>query len=110
LWMYNLNVIFNNKNKKLGLNISKVFFPTIFDMSNSPLKLKEHFVSDIDKFYKEFSPKFDLKFNLEIQRIKKQLFNTNKVLSLEILEFINKNDQKRNIKITDYIPNFYDYI
>ena len=109
LWMHNLNVTFNNKNKKLGLNISKVFSPNIFDMSTSPLKLKEHFVSDIYKFYKEFSPNFDFKFNLEIQRTKKNLFDTVNVLSLELLEFIKTNDLKRNIKITDYIPNFYDY-
>lgn len=109
LWIHNLNSTFNSKNKKLGINISKVFSPNIFNMFNSPLKLKEHFVSDIDKFYKEFSPNFDLKFNLEIQRTKKHLFNTVNVLSRELLEFIKTNDVKRNIKIIDYIPNFYNY-
>lgn len=109
IWMNNVNNMFLNKNKKIGLNISKVDSPSIFNICTAPLKLKKHFVNDLEKFYKEFSPKFDVKFNLEIQRTKKSLFNTTKTNSKELLKFISNNDSKRNIKITDYIPNFYDY-
>ena len=109
LWINDLENAFSNKNKRLGTNISKVFSPNIFNVYNAPLKLKEHFVNSLEKFYDKFSPNFDLKFNLEIQRTKNSLFDTTNTNSKELLEFINKNDLKRNIKITDYIPNFYDY-
>jgi len=107
VWMHELNNQFLNK--KVGFNIYKVISPNIFNLYNAPLKLKEHFVNDIEKFYTSFNPKFDLKFNLEIQKTKKHLFDNTDVLSEQLLSFIDKNDNKRNIKIINYIPNFYEY-
>jgi hypothetical protein len=46
---------------------------------------------------------------MEIQSLIKNLYNNEKNQQDDLLIFIKDLDQKRNIKVTDYIPTFYDY-
>ena len=57
----------------------------------------------------EYKSTFDLKFNIEIHSLIKNLCNSEKNELDNLLIFIKDLDQKRNIKVTDYIPTFYDY-
>jgi len=101
--------IFKDNNKKLGVNLSRVHFPTIFNPDFAPIKLKNKFIEDLKRFMNEYKSIFDLKFNIEIQSLIKNLCNNEKNEQDNLLIFIKDLDQKRNIKVIDYIPTFYDY-
>ncbi len=109
VWIDKIAKIFKDKNKKIGLNLSRVRSPSIFNPGLAPLKLKKKFVDDLKKFKCDHKSNFDLKFNIEIQSLIKNLCNNKENEGDNLLIFIRDLDQKRNIKITDYIPNFYDY-
>ena len=108
-WIHRINLLFQKHNKKLGVHLSRVFSPIIFNIAYAPLSLKKHFVTDVKKFLEEFSPKFDLKFNLEIQRLIKHIFDEEKELVNELKNFVIKNDTVRSINIKDYISNFEEH-
>jgi pyruvate-formate lyase-activating enzyme len=109
VWIDKMMKIFKNNKKKLGANLSRVHFPTIFDPNFAPIKLKNKFIDDLKRFKNEHKLTFDLKFNIEIQSLIENLCNNEKNCLDELLIFIKDLDQKRNIKVTDYIPTFYDY-
>ncbi len=109
VWINKMVKLFKDNNKKLGLNLSRIPFPIIFDPNLAPIKLKNKFIEDLKKFLNEHKLTFDLKFNLEIQSLIKNLCNSEKNELDNLLIFIKDLDQKRNIKVTDYIPTFYDY-
>jgi pyruvate-formate lyase-activating enzyme len=109
VWIDKIMKIFKDNNKKLGVNLSRVHFPTIFNPDLAPIKLKNKFIEDLKRFTNEHKLTFDLKFNLEIQSLIKNLCNSEKNEQDNLLIFIKDLDQKRNIKVTDYIPTFYDY-
>ena len=85
--------------------------PKIYDINFAPIKLKEKFVSDIAKFKSSYSLKHNLKFNMSIRHIEKTLMTT---YTTDHWEELDQNirilDQRRNIKVADYIPEFYKYI
>lgn len=109
VWINKMVKIFKDNNKKLGLNLSRVLFPTMLNPDLAPVKLKNKFIEDLKKFINEHKSIFDLKFNIEIHNLIKNLCNNEKNDQDNLLIFIKDIDQKRNIKITDYIPTFYDY-
>ena len=109
VWIDKMMKIFKDNNKKLGLNLSRVQFPSMLNTALAPMKLKKKFVDDLKKFINGHKSNFDLKFNIEIQNIIKNLCNNEKNEQDNLLIFVKDLDQKRNIKIIDYIPTFYDY-
>lgn len=110
LWIDSMTKIFKDNGKKLGVNLSRVQFPSIFDPTLAPIKLKNKFVDDLKKFTSERRSSFDLKFNIEIQNIIKHLCKIEKNDQDNLLIFIKDIDHNRNIKVIDYIPTFYDYL
>jgi len=111
VWIYNINSRFEKKNKKIGVHLSFVADPEIYDINFAPIKLKEKFLSDIAKFKSSYSLKHNLKFDMSIRNIEKTLLSTHTTdhwakldQNIQIL------DQRRNIKVTNYIPDFYKYI
>lgn len=111
VWIHNINAQFEMKNKKIGLNLSFVTSPAIYDINFAPIKLKEKFLSDIAKFKSSYSLKHNLKFNMSIRNIEKTLLSTHTTDNWAELERnIQTLDQRRNIKVTNYIPDFYKYI
>lgn len=110
LWIDSMTNIFKDNGKKLGVNLSRVQFPSIFDPTLAPIKLKNKFVDDLKKFTSERRSSFDLKFNIEIQNIIKHLCKIEKNDQNNLLIFIKDIDRNRNIKVIDYIPTFYDYL
>jgi hypothetical protein len=109
-WIAQLQNNFQNQNKKLGVNISFVHSPSTFDIINAPNKLKKHFINQIKEFRTKNTVRFDTKFNLSLINLEKNFINDYKEeKNKEILEHIDTLNLRRNIKIVDYIPNFYDY-
>ena len=109
VWINKMIKIFKGNNKKLGVNLSRVHFPIIFSPDFAPMKLKHKFIDDLKRFMNEYKSTFDLKFNIEIHSLIKNLCNSKKNEQDNLLIFIKDLDQKRNIKVTDYIPTFYNY-
>jgi organic radical activating enzyme len=111
VWIHNINSKFEKKNKKIGVHLSFVTGPKIYDINFAPIKLKEKFLSDIAKFKSSYSLKHNLKFNMSIRNIEKTLLSTHTTDNWAELERnIQTLDQRRNIKVTNYIPDFYKYI
>ena len=108
-WLDKMTKIYKKKNKLLKIFAHKVYEPTELCVYNAPLKLKEKFIKDIDTYFlKSNELNHNHIFKKEIKNIKDRVLdkeNTN----INLIQFINALDQRRNIKIVDYIPNFYDY-
>jgi len=109
LWIEKIKKIFENKNKKLVVDLCKVTDPVMFNPEYAPPKLKKKFINDLKKFLHEKKTHFDLRFNIEVQNLIKKLLDNEKNEQDNLLIFIKDIDQKRNIKVTDYIPTFYNY-
>jgi len=111
VWIHSINSKFEKENKRVGLHLSFVTGPTIYDINFAPIKLKEKFLSDIAKFKSSYSLKHNLKFNMSIKNIEKTLLSNHTTDHwAELNQNIQILDQRRNIKVTNYIPDFYKYI
>jgi len=109
-WISKIYNIFQTKGKKLGFNIYFVHSPEILDIVYAPNSLKKDFVEQIKKFRLENTIKFDTKFNLSLMNLEKNFLIQHKTeKNKNILEYIDVLDHRRTIKITNYIPNFYNY-
>jgi len=111
VWIHNINSKFERKNKKIGVHLSFVTGPKIYDINFAPIKLKEKFLSDIAKFKSSYSLKHNLKFDMSIRNIEKTLLSTHTTDHwADLDQNIQILDQRRNIKVTSYIPDFYNYL
>ena len=109
-WISKIYNIFQTRGKKLGFNMYFVHSPEVLDIVYAPNSLKKHFIDQIKRFKLENTIKFDTKFNLSLVNLEKNfLIQNTKEKNKEILEYINTLDNRRTIKITNYIPNFYNY-
>jgi len=109
VWIHNKQ---QSVDRKLGLQITFVKQPDMLDIENAPSKLKDKFISDIIAFENQYNLKHDLGFNMSIQNIKKTLQGTptNTDKTKELLEYIHQIDTRRNIKVTNFIPNFHNFL
>ena len=81
--------------------------PQPLDIQNAPLKLKEKLIADMGKI--DFT-RHHHKFNTEIASIKDNLIKNHKEGNSDaLIKFVEDIDSSRNIKITNYIPDFYKY-
>ena len=111
VWIHDLQAKFKNLDKKLGSHLSLVTNPAVLDINFAPFKLKEKFLLDITKFKSSYNLKQDLKFNMAIRNLEKTLLTTHSNDKWNELEqYIKTLDHRRNIKVTDYIPDFYNYV
>jgi MoaA/NifB/PqqE/SkfB family radical SAM enzyme len=111
VWIHKINSKFQEKHKKIGLDLAFVTMPKVYDMNFAPIKLKKKFLEDIAKFKSSYNLTHDIRFNTSIRNIEKTLLSNhtdNRWSELE--KNIQILDQRRNIKITNYIPNFYEYL
>ena len=112
-WCKKIQEIYNKKKKTFKIVAQKVMFPEIYNLFNAPKKLKNKFINDVDTFFENnpISLKDNNNFKIELQLLKKVLISSipNEKILNTLKETITQLDQKRNIKINDCIPNFYDY-
>jgi len=111
LWCKKIENIYNQKGKYFGLVPMKVISPLKYNPFVAPTALKEKFINDVKEFLAEDNLKGNLNFKTEILMISHRLKNSNKndVAIEQLKSTIKQLDTQRNSKITDYIPNFYDY-
>ena len=108
-WIFKMQTKFADSGKNLGLNLSYVTNIKHLDIQFAPMQLKTKMLFDIDRFTKQHRIKNNLKFNLELKNLKNSLSsNSNNTYPKELSQYIHTLDSRRNIKITNYIPNFYD--
>ena len=101
---------FQSVGKNLGLSLSFITSRDALNPFFAPNNLKKQFISDIEKFIANTSSKFDVKFMLILKNLTKTFIANNKIeKKQETLDFVTKLDQRRGIKITDYIGNFEKY-
>lgn len=112
VWISRTQKHFEKENKTLGLNISYVGWPNYLDITNAPEKLKKKMIDDIKQFRTQHNDSIkDVKFNIELKNIEQRLSTDHPPRYInELKDYLNTLDNRRNIKITNYIPNFYDYI
>ena len=111
-WISRVQGKYKQKNKNLGLNISYVTDPKHLDIKNAPVKLRQKMISDIRKFKKKkLSAINDIKFNIELRNIEKLLSKDDRPKYIkELQDYLVLLDTRRNIKITNYIPDFHEYM
>ena len=110
-WINHVQTKFQEKNKILGLNLSYVSYPDYLSVQNAPRKLKEKIVKDIQNFTPNKGSKNSVKFTLELKNLQKTLLANHKDDNNEkLISYVNELDARRNIKITNYIKDFQNYL
>ena len=111
-WCKKIEHKFEAKGKRFKIVPMKVQSPKKYSPFLAPFKLKEKFTNDVKKFMKERSLTHNSNWKLETTLILKQINATSSeersVTSLK--DTITELDHKRSKKITDYIPDIYEYI
>jgi len=111
-WCKDIEHQFKDKGKKFKIVPMKVQTPKKYSPFLAPFKLKEKFTNDVKNFMKEENLTHNSNWKTEMMLILKQLNTTpvdeESIRSLK--ETIKDLDHKRNKKITDYIPDIYEYI
>ena len=106
-WIYYLKEQFKKNNKGIECSINRVQMPQPLDIQNAPLKLKEKLIADMGKID---PTRHHHQFNTEIASIKDNLIKNHKEGNSDaLIKFVENIDSSRNIKITNYIPDFYKY-
>ena len=107
-WIYYLKEQFQKNNKYIECSINRVQMPQPLDIQNAPLKLKEKLITDMGKID---PARHHHQFNTEIASIKDNLMKKHKEDNSDaLIKFVEDIDASRNIKVTNYIPDFYEYI
>ena len=114
-WCKKIEKFYHQKKKTLKVVHSKVLAPIIYSPYYAPETLKEYFVKDVLNFFSNDNLKDNGFFKTEMQVFLKSIKNF--IPNLKTIENNRKHlvekiyhlDNERSIKITDYIPTFYDY-
>ena len=110
-WISNMQDKFKQNDKELGLNLSYVTGFQYLEIQNAPKKLKQKMLDDISKFTKTQKIRNNLKFALGLKNLEKILTTPQKHDYInELKSYINTIDTRRAIKVTNYIPEFYNYV
>jgi len=110
-WISKMHSVFSKNNKKLGINLFYVNTPEHLNVINAPAMLKEKMLEDLLKFQSQKNKIKDVKFHMELKNLTKLISNklTDHKNLNRLHDYIKEIDHRRNIKITNYIPNFYKY-
>jgi len=109
-WIDKVHQQFKSAGKTLGLNMSFVSDKDALNPLYAPNKLKAHFIADIEKFLKNKQSVFDMKFTLALHNLKNTFVSKNTIEKVpETMEYLANLNQRRNIKVEDYIEKFEKY-
>ena len=99
-WTNSIKNHFESQNKNLDNYFQHVITPKELSIFNAPRRLKDKFLNDLDK----------AKCNIDwFNDLAVPLGRDNKFNSKLTSKYINNIDTGRNIDVTDYVPDFYDY-
>jgi sulfatase maturation enzyme AslB (radical SAM superfamily) len=111
-WCGDLEKIFDLTGKKIRMVPMKVQEPKQFSPFSAPRRLKDKFVDDVKLFTTENPLKHNSNWKLEMMLLCRSIQQSPEdthaisVLKDEVKEL----DAKRKVDITNYIPNFHEYI
>jgi MoaA/NifB/PqqE/SkfB family radical SAM enzyme len=110
-WITRIQERYRKKSKNLGVNITYVTEPEYLDITNAPKKLKHKMLADLQTFKSHpDSRKQEVKFTIGLRNLEKILQDSlEKGHDTQLEEYVSLLDHRRNIKITNYIPDFYEY-
>jgi organic radical activating enzyme len=114
-WCKKIEKVYHKKNKTLKIVHSKVLEPIVYSPYYASEILKKYFIQDVLNFFSNDNLKDNRFFKTEMQVFLKSIKNFIPNLKTiennrkHLLEKIYHLDNERSIKITDYIPTFYDY-
>jgi len=112
-WYLTMKNEFASRNSAFKMVAMKVITPEIYNLFNAPENLKQKFKKDVDEFFHNHpDEKRNRHFYMQLQLIlKKMLSSSCDANTIDALKTqIQVLDNKRNIKITNYIPDFHNYI
>jgi len=111
-WCKKIENIFDAKRKVFKIVPMKVEGPKKYSPFCAPRNLKDKFIEDIRSFMDENNLVHNTNWKTEMMVIMKRINSTpadNE--AIDLLKLAVKNlDQRRNVKINDYIPDFNKYI
>ena len=111
-WCKKIEGIFEAKKKIFRIVPMKVQSPKKYSPFLAPLSLKEKFTKDVRTFMRESNLTHNSNWRTEMMLIIKQIntaSNDDQIIE-SLKETITALDQKRNKKITNYIPDIYEYL
>ena len=111
-WCKKIESIFESKGKRFKIVPMKVQDPKRYSPFLAPLKLKEKFINDVKMFMKDENLTHNSNWKTEMMIILKQIHtaSVDKESMTKLKATVQELDHKRNKKITNYIPDFHDYI
>jgi len=114
-WCKKIEKVYHKNNKTLKIVHSKVLEPIVYSPYYASEILKKYFIQDVLNFFSNDNLKDNGFFKTEMQVFLKSIKNfIPNLKTIEnnrkyLVEKIYHLDNERSIKITDYIPTFYDY-
>jgi len=112
-WYLTMKKEFASRNSAFKMIAMKVITPKIYNLFNAPEKLKQKFKKDVDEFFLNHpDEKRNKHFYIQLQLILKKMLSSS--CDDDTIDSLKKQiqalDNKRSIKITNYIPDFHNYI
>lgn len=109
-WFQGLEEHAKKYNSNLNLGISKVYHPKVLSFYNMSDKLQKKLEDNCEFIKERCKGRTAQPMKAHLSAIQKE-FKTNSFYDKKgLLNYINDLDMRRNIKITDYIPEFYEFI
>lgn len=111
-WCVKMENLFGSKGRILRIVPMKVQNPKAYSPFSAPLQLKEKFCNDVDKFMSENTLTHNSNWKLEMMLILRSIKESpadNQAIS-QLIEKVQELDIKRQRRIYDFIPDFYNYL
>jgi len=111
-WCYDMEKIFESKGKTIRMVPMKVQEPKEFSPFSAPRRLKDKFVDDVKLFATENPLKHNSNWKLEMMLLCRSIQQSPEdTHAISVLKGkVNELDAKRKVDITNYIPDFHNYI
>lgn len=111
-WCKRIESLYSEKGKHFGVAPMKVIRPIQWSPFGAPKNLKDKFIKDVRQFIKTDNLSHNSNFKTEIMMLMNRIQKTNsdpQAITL-LKSSVETLDAQRNRKITEFIPDFYQYI
>ena len=111
-WCKNIEQIYAEKSRIFKVIPWKVQKPMMYSPFHAPKSLKDKFISDVKRFLSQDQLSHNSNWKTDFMLLTKQINATpenNQAMS-KLRQSVLDLDAKRNVKITNFIPNFYEYL
>ena len=111
-WAKKIETIYKAKNKHFGVIPAKVDRPKHYSPFIAPIKLKEKFISDVQNFLKDKNLTGNSNFKTEMMMLSKRIQKSPTDIThlTHLKQKISGLDKDRKVKITNFIPKFFEYM